>query len=212
MAGLSWTNKLRLGWAACRIGLARVHTMIMGAPPKKNRYCAKLLVLGLEAAGKTHMLQACKGDTREVMPTQGTNIQDMILVGEKFELQMNLWEIGGSEKIRAHWWRYTEGVHGLVWVVDPSADWEASLAALKTFMETGGRAVSSLPVLLLLNPRDLGVPCDLERFSTDLAELLPPGRQQLVISPGRLNIELFQWFASVLVPEAAAPGEEDATA
>eukprot|EP00656_Telonema_subtile_P034235 TRINITY_DN38349_c0_g1_i1.p1 TRINITY_DN38349_c0_g1~~TRINITY_DN38349_c0_g1_i1.p1 ORF type:complete len:223 (-),score=39.47 TRINITY_DN38349_c0_g1_i1:224-892(-) len=208
MEGLSFGNKIKLVWAGVRIGASKftslVSTSVFGAEQKADRYKAKLMVLGLEGAGKTHILQACKDDKREVIPTNGTNIQDLMLIQDRFELQMVLWEIGGGDVIRPHWFRYAEGVHGIVFVIDPAEPLEPAFDALRAFLEHGGPAVWSIPVLLLVNHKsednDRESSCIREQLRSMLGEVLRPGCKFEIIAPGTFQAKLFGWFATVLLP------------
>lgn len=60
---------------------------------KKNENEARLLVLGLDNAGKTTILKALsEEDISHIMPTQGFNIKSLMRDGFK----LNVWDIGGA--------------------------------------------------------------------------------------------------------------------
>ena len=78
----------------------------------------KLLMLGLDAAGKTTILYALKlNECITSIPTIGFNVEE---VNYK-NLNMSIWDIGGQDKIRRLWKYYYENCDGLIFVVD-SAD------------------------------------------------------------------------------------------
>ena len=78
---------------------------------KKNDKEAKLLVLGLDNAGKTTILKKLSQEEyKQTTPTQGFNIKT--LVHEDFRL--NVWDIGGQKAIRQYWNNYFDNVDGLV--------------------------------------------------------------------------------------------------
>ena len=77
---------------------------------KKNDKEAKLLVLGLDNAGKTTILKKLSQEEIKPTPTQGFNIKT--LVHEDFRL--NVWDIGGQKAIRQYWNNYFDNVDGLV--------------------------------------------------------------------------------------------------
>ena len=59
---------------------------------KKNDKEARILVLGLDNAGKTTILKALsEEDISTVMPTQGFNVKSLTQDGFK----LNVWDIGG---------------------------------------------------------------------------------------------------------------------
>lgn len=78
----------------------------------------RLLILGLDNAGKTTILKRLNGeDIKKISPTLGFNIKSLEYRGYK----LNFWDVGGQTSIRSYWRNYFEQTDGLVWVVD-SAD------------------------------------------------------------------------------------------
>lgn len=66
---------------------------------------ARLLLLGLDNAGKTTLLkQLASEEVTQVTPTAGFNIKSVAAEGFK----LNVWDIGGQDKIRAYWRNYFE--------------------------------------------------------------------------------------------------------
>lgn len=92
----------------------------------------RLLVLGLDNAGKTTIIKKFNGeDINEISPTLGFNIKS--LQYENYKL--NVWDIGGQKTIRSYWRNYFEQTDGVIWVVDSSdklrlEDTKAELHAL----------------------------------------------------------------------------------
>lgn len=77
----------------------------------------RLLVLGLDNAGKTTIIKKFNGeDINQISPTLGFNIKS--LQYETFKL--NIWDIGGQKTIRSYWRNYFEQTDGVIWVVDSS--------------------------------------------------------------------------------------------
>merc|ERR1719163_2544444 len=86
---------------------------------KKNEKEARILVVGLDNAGKTTILKAMSDEeTENIMPTQGFNIKSLTQDGFK----LNVWDIGGQREIRPYWKNYFENTDGLVYVVDSADD------------------------------------------------------------------------------------------
>uniref|UniRef100_A0A8D3BR65 ADP-ribosylation factor-like 2 n=1 Tax=Scophthalmus maximus TaxID=52904 RepID=A0A8D3BR65_SCOMX len=78
----------------------------------------RLLMLGLDNAGKTTILKKFNGeDVSTISPTLGFNIKTLEHKGFK----LNIWDVGGQKSLRSYWKNYFESTDGLVWVVD-SAD------------------------------------------------------------------------------------------
>jgi len=75
----------------------------------------KLLMLGLDAAGKTTCLYRFQLDeTLTTIPTIGFNVEQLIYKNITF----STWDIGGQDKIRPLWRHYYQGTQGLVYVLD----------------------------------------------------------------------------------------------
>ncbi|KAK3672398.1 ADP-ribosylation factor, Arf Arf6 [Recurvomyces mirabilis] len=75
----------------------------------------RLLMLGLDAAGKTTILYKLKLDTDvTTIPTVGFNVETVTYKNTKF----NVWDVGGQDKIRPLWRHYFSGTQGLIFVVD----------------------------------------------------------------------------------------------
>lgn len=78
----------------------------------------RILVLGLDNAGKTTIVKKLKGeDVHTISPTLGFDISTM----QFGDYRLNFWDVGGQQTIRAYWRNYFEQTDGILWVVD-SAD------------------------------------------------------------------------------------------
>lgn len=77
----------------------------------------RILVLGLDNAGKTTIIKKFNGeDVGEVAPTLGFQINTLYFQGYK----LVLWDVGGQASIRTYWRNFFEKTDGLIWVVDSS--------------------------------------------------------------------------------------------
>lgn len=71
----------------------------------------RLLMLGLDAAGKTTILYKLKlGQDVTTIPTVGFNVETVTYKNVKF----NVWDVGGQDKIRPLWRHYFSGASGYV--------------------------------------------------------------------------------------------------
>lgn len=71
----------------------------------------RILVLGLDNAGKTTLLKTLANeDATDARPTQGFNVKTVTLDGFK----LHVWDIGGQEAIRPYWRNYFETTDCLV--------------------------------------------------------------------------------------------------
>jgi ADP-ribosylation factor-like protein 2 len=112
----------------------------------------RLLMLGLDNAGKTTVVKQLKGEeVRSVSPTLGFDICTMIYG----EYTLNIWDVGGQQTIRSYWRNYFEATDAIIWVVD-SADvsrMEICRRELETVLQEERLAGASL--LVLANKQDL---------------------------------------------------------
>lgn len=77
----------------------------------------RLLMLGLDNAGKTTVVKKFNGeDIDQISPTLGFNIKTLQHAGFK----LNIWDVGGQTSLRSYWRNYFEQTDGLIWVVDSS--------------------------------------------------------------------------------------------
>jgi small GTP-binding protein len=80
----------------------------------KNRE-TRCLMLGLDAAGKTTVLYRLKlGEHVTTIPTIGFNVETIEYKG----FNMNVWDVGGQDRIRLLWRHYYHNTQGLIFVVD----------------------------------------------------------------------------------------------
>merc|ERR1712232_573472 len=75
----------------------------------------RLLMVGLDAAGKTTILYKLKlGEVVTTIPTIGFNVETV----EYRSIRFTVWDVGGQDKIRPLWRYYYQGTQGLIFVVD----------------------------------------------------------------------------------------------
>jgi len=76
----------------------------------------RILMVGLDAAGKTTILYKMKiGEVVQTTPTIGFHVETV----EYKNLKFNVWDVGGQDKIRRLWQHYyDENVKGIIFVVD----------------------------------------------------------------------------------------------
>mmetsp|Transcript_55141 Transcript_55141/g.172903 ORF Transcript_55141/g.172903 Transcript_55141/m.172903 type:complete len:520 (+) Transcript_55141:89-1648(+) len=75
----------------------------------------RLLIVGLDAAGKTTILYKLKlGEVVTTIPTIGFNVETV----EYKKTSLTMWDVGGCDKIRPLWRHYFQGTDALICVVD----------------------------------------------------------------------------------------------
>ena len=75
----------------------------------------RILMVGLDAAGKTTILYKLKlGEIVTTIPTIGFNVESV----EYKNICFTVWDVGGQDKIRPLWRHYFTNTQGLIFVVD----------------------------------------------------------------------------------------------
>eukprot|EP00128_Syssomonas_multiformis_P018583 Colp12_sorted_trinity150504_noHs@6242 len=75
----------------------------------------RILMVGLDAAGKTTILYKLKlGEVVTTIPTIGFNVETV----EYKNINFTVWDVGGQDKIRPLWRHYFQNTQGLIFVVD----------------------------------------------------------------------------------------------
>lgn len=124
---------------------------------------ARILVLGLDNAGKTTILKKMsKEDISSVMPTQGFNIKSIVQDGFK----LNVWDIGGQKTIRGYWNNYFESTDALVFVIDSSDRRRLQETGQELSELVEDEKLAGLPLLVFANKQDLlqALPADVMTF------------------------------------------------
>ncbi|XP_071368917.1 ADP-ribosylation factor-like 10 [Centroberyx affinis] len=120
---------------------------------EEERGKRQVLVLGLDGAGKSSMLQGLTpgepaGRRGRCRPTRGFNFMSLSAPA----CQLDFLEIGGGEDLRRYWSDYLRKTHVLVYVVDSSDRRRLPLA--KAELHRLLRVDPQLPVVVLGNKQD----------------------------------------------------------
>jgi len=76
---------------------------------------SRILMVGLDAAGKTTILYKLKlGEIVTTIPTIGFNVETV----QYKKINFTVWDVGGQDKIRPLWRHYYQNTQGLIFVVD----------------------------------------------------------------------------------------------
>lgn len=78
----------------------------------------RVVILGLDGAGKTSILSAMRGVTLSgpPIPTIGFNVESL----EYQNLVFTLWDVSGQQKFRPLWKHYYHNTQAVIFVVDAS--------------------------------------------------------------------------------------------
>ncbi|KAI9764007.1 MAG: hypothetical protein M1840_008955 [Geoglossum simile] len=112
----------------------------------------RILMVGLDAAGKTTILYKLKlGEIVTTIPTIGFNVETV----EYKNIQFTVWDVGGQDKIRPLWRHYFQNTQGIIFVVD-SNDRDRAIEARDELQRMLNEEELKEAVLLVFaNKRDL---------------------------------------------------------
>eukprot|EP00811_Abedinium_folium_P000640 NODE_10587_length_1341_cov_15.627677.p1 GENE.NODE_10587_length_1341_cov_15.627677~~NODE_10587_length_1341_cov_15.627677.p1 ORF type:complete len:365 (+),score=85.42 NODE_10587_length_1341_cov_15.627677:129-1223(+) len=111
----------------------------------------RILMVGLDAAGKTTVLYKMFREVETTIPTIGFNMETASAKGTT----LICWDVGGRDKIRPLYRHYYSGINAVVWVVD-SHDVDRLEDAREELEKVVHECeLSGLPILVLANKQDL---------------------------------------------------------
>ncbi|CEI63158.1 unnamed protein product [Fusarium venenatum] len=146
----------------------------------------RLLMLGLDAAGKTTILYKLKlGQDVTTIPTVGFNVETVTYKNVKF----NVWDVGGQDKIRPLWRHYFSGTQGLIFVIDSSDRNRMEEARQELHRIINDREMKDSLLLVFANKQDL-------------AEAMKPQEVTEALQLSKLKDKV--WY---VVPSCATTGE-----
>ena len=115
---------------------------------------ARVLMLGLDAAGKTTILFKLKlGEVVQSIPTIGFNVEPI----EFKKTKLNVFDIGGQTKIRPMWKHYYQNVEVLIYVVDSSDRNRIDTARMELHKMLGEEDMKDVILLVFANKQDIAV-------------------------------------------------------
>ncbi|KAF8375151.1 arf-6 [Pristionchus pacificus] len=112
----------------------------------------RILMLGLDAAGKTTILYKLKLDQSvTTIPTVGFNVETVTYKNIKF----NVWDVGGQDKIRPLWRHYYTGTQALIFVIDCADRERVDEARQELHRIINDREMTEAVILIFANKQDL---------------------------------------------------------
>ncbi|KAI9021646.1 ARF/SAR [Phycomyces nitens] len=113
---------------------------------------AKILMVGLDGAGKTTILYQLK--LKKTIQTIQTVVFNVEFVDYK-NIKFNVWDLGGQLKIRNLWRHYYTGTQCLVFVVDAHDHERIAEASRELHRVLSDQEMQECIVLVLANKQDL---------------------------------------------------------
>uniref|UniRef100_A0A8C1UC28 ADP-ribosylation factor n=1 Tax=Cyprinus carpio TaxID=7962 RepID=A0A8C1UC28_CYPCA len=142
--------------------------------PKKQ---IALLMIGLDAAGKTTVLYKLKlGEVVTTIPTIGFNVETV----EYKNISFAVWDVGGQSKIRGLWKYYYQHTEGLIFVVDSSDHDRIETAAEELKAMLAEDEMRDAVLLVLANKQDLPKAMPVHELTDRLGLHTLRGRQWFV--------------------------------
>jgi len=87
----------------------------MGQRLFRSKKDSRVLMIGLDSAGKTTILYKLKlGEIVNTIPTVGFNVETV----QYKKVRFTVWDVGGQDKIRALWRHYFHNTQGIIFVID----------------------------------------------------------------------------------------------
>jgi len=159
----------------------------------------RILLLGLDAAGKTTLLYKLKlAETVHTIPTIGFNVETV----QYRNINFTMWDIGGQEKIRPLWRHYYNAVDALIFVVDSNDHERMSEAAEELQKLMGEDELRNATVLVFANKQDLPNAASIAEISNSMGmhevRNKPWLVQTCVASNGEGLYEGLDWLAKTI--------------
>jgi ADP-ribosylation factor protein 1 len=112
----------------------------------------RILMVGLDAAGKTTVLYKLKlGEIVTTIPTIGFNVETV----QYKNINFTVWDVGGQDKIRPLWRHYYQNTHGVIYVVDSNDRGRIEEAALELQKVLREDELRDAALLVFANKQDL---------------------------------------------------------
>ncbi|KII68323.1 ADP-ribosylation factor-like protein 2 [Thelohanellus kitauei] len=112
----------------------------------------RILILGLDSAGKTSIIKSIKGESiSDCHPTIGFHIHTL----EHMGYVVHYWDVGGQKNLRCFWRNYFEETDGIIWVVDASDEDRLKLCKEELDILLNDEKLIGATLLILANKQDL---------------------------------------------------------
>ncbi|OSX69560.1 hypothetical protein BU14_1395s0003 [Porphyra umbilicalis] len=160
---------------------------------------ARILILGLDNAGKTSILYRLKeGTFHSTVPTIGFNAETL----EVGKLKAQVWDLGGQESIRPYWRSYFSHQEAVVFVVDSCDSARLDVARRELMAVLDEEELRSALVCVLANKQDRPEAMPAAAIAEALSLTSIRDRKWTIISASALRgeglKEGFQWIAAEL--------------
>lgn len=159
----------------------------------------RILMVGLDAAGKTTILYKLKlGEVVTTIPTIGFNVESV----EYKNINFTVWDVGGQDKIRPLWRHYYQKTQGLVFVLDCNDRDRVCAARDELHKMLNEDELRNAVVLIFANKQDIPGAMDAAEVTEQLGLHSLRGRQWFIqascATVGDGLYEGLDWLSSTL--------------
>ena len=159
----------------------------------------RILMLGLDSAGKTALLYQLKYKKEvKTIPTISFNVETVDYKGKN----LTIWDIGGQDKLRSLWNHYYQNTDGIIFVVDSKDEGRIEEASKEIKKLVNEEALKKSPILIFANKQDLKESLAPDKITEKLGMGCLKGRTWLVQGSeaitGRGVFEGLDWLYTVL--------------
>jgi ADP-ribosylation factor-like protein 1 len=158
----------------------------------------RILILGLDNAGKTTILYRLQNDSDEqiqTIPTIGFNVEVLQYKSVKFQV----WDLGGQTSIRPYWRCYYPNTDAIIFVVDSCDQDRLGTARQELMAMLDEDELKDAVLLVFANKQDCKGALDAQKVSTALGLPEIKNRQWSIQETSALKgnglFEGFDWLA-----------------
>lgn len=163
----------------------------------------KILILGLDKAGKTTILEKIQGKMDgEPVPTIGYNHQKV----KMRNVSLDTWDLSGQERMRKIWKHYFVDTGGIIFVVDWTDFDRIDIARDELNYLLAEPELDDIPMLILANKQDLPEAMGVSKLRKNLGIVEEEQRRPCKIQEASAILDEgleqgFEWMVKILTNE-----------
>ena len=133
--------------------MSSIDALVHFGQPKRKR---KILLVGLDCAGKTTMLYKMQlGKVETTIPTIGLNVETVQYQKGVAITTLIAWDVGGRDPLRPLWRHYYQNTDGIIFMVDSNDRERVEWTAEKLSEMLKEEELMDKPLLVFANKQDL---------------------------------------------------------
>ena len=131
---------------------------------RSSKASATLLVLGLDNAGKTSIIQTLMGTFPFASPTRGATSRQITLDRSMFTVI----DVGGQKSERTYWGDHFKRAAGVAWVIDSTDKRRMYETGLELTTILQDDRLRNVPILIFANKQDLSTAATADEITVEL--------------------------------------------